>query len=156
MGMMQWLENSQLAYWVGGSLWGYPIMLTLHAVGLAIIVGISAMLDLRVLGYGKRMPLSGMVKLMPVAWFGFVVNLISGGALFTSQATFYVTNIPFIFKITGILIAVILIAIQQKQLLQNGDEWDANGVAGAGKAVAIISLVCWSVAMIGGRLIAYI
>ena len=50
MSFLQWLETSALAEWVAASLWGYPITLTSHGVGLAIVVGIIFMLSFRLLG----------------------------------------------------------------------------------------------------------
>ena len=55
--MFEWLESTAPAIWVGESLWGYPIMLGAHAIGLAIVVGIFVMLDLRLfsLSLGERL-----------------------------------------------------------------------------------------------------
>ena len=49
--MFEWLETTAPAIWVGESLWGYPIMLGCHVVGLAIVVGLFMMRDLRLLGF---------------------------------------------------------------------------------------------------------
>jgi len=51
------LQESSFGLWVAESIWAYPIILTLHTVGLALLVGPSAFLDLRVLGAGSRVPL---------------------------------------------------------------------------------------------------
>ena len=56
MAFFEWLEYTRLAVWVGESLWGYPIMISLHAIGLGTVVGILVMLDLRILGSFDGMP----------------------------------------------------------------------------------------------------
>ena len=50
MSLIAWIENSALGEWVRVSIWGYPMMITLHSLGLAIMVGLSVVLSLRVLG----------------------------------------------------------------------------------------------------------
>ena len=50
MFVFEWIEETRLAMWVGESLWGYPLLLSLHIVGLAAVVGIFTMLKFRLLG----------------------------------------------------------------------------------------------------------
>jgi len=52
--VFEWLEETRLALWVGESLWGYPLLLSLHIVGLAMVAGIFTMLNLRLLGVLKE------------------------------------------------------------------------------------------------------
>jgi len=157
MAFLEWLEFSPLGDWVAASLYGYPLMLSLHAVGLGVVVGILAMVNLRIVGlFGKLeiAPLRGLIKL---AWAGFVVNLISGSALFTAQATYFITHKAFLIKIAAIFLAVINAAFLQNLLRQHADDWDAGESIPAGaKVLAISSLLLWSVAMVAGRLIAYV
>lgn len=157
MGFLYWLESTSLANWVGGSLWGYPIMLTIHSVGLAIVVGLVFVMCIRFLGVMQGVSVGSVGKIFPFAWFGFTINTISGLALFTLQASWYVTNIPFLFKITGIIVGVVLMVLIQKAFKQAGDSWDSLTEAPQKlKVFAIISLVAWSIAIIGGRFIAYL
>ena len=153
MGFLSWLESTGLAAWVGGSIWGYPIMLTTHSVGLAIVVGLVFMMSLRFLGMMNHVPASSLRAVFPVAWFGFAINTISGTALFTMQATWYVTSVPFLLKIAGIVVGVVMMVLIQKELAANSGVAEPTSKL---KTYAIISLVVWSIAMIGGRMIAYI
>lgn len=157
MAFMYWLEQSALADMVAASLWGYPIMLTLHAVGLAIVVGVLFMVDLRVMGCFNQLELTPMRKLISLARWGFVVNLLSGFALFAAQASWFITHKAFIIKIIAIILAVVNALILKSLLTKNAEDWD-NGVAisSNAKMLAFSSLILWSVAMIAGRLIAYV
>lgn len=150
MGFLSWLESTGLAAWVGGSLWGYPIMLTTHSVGLAIVVGLLFMMSLRFFGMAGGVPVASFERFFPTAWFGFAINALSGTALFTMQATWYVTSVPFLLKIAGIVVGVVLMVMIQKELK------GATEVTSKLKTLGIVSLIAWSVAMIGGRMIAYI
>ncbi|HJL93136.1 MAG TPA: hypothetical protein QGF04_05060, partial [Woeseiaceae bacterium] len=72
--MFEWLEYSSLSIWVGESLWGYPIMLSLHAIGLAIVVGIFTMFNFRVLGLFESIEYSAFVDFFKLAWWGLLIN----------------------------------------------------------------------------------
>ncbi len=58
--------------------WAWPVSETLHFIGIALLVGIVAMYDLRVLGFAKGLPLAPFNRLLPWAIFGFVLTLVSG------------------------------------------------------------------------------
>ncbi|MDX1480593.1 MAG: hypothetical protein R3315_02900, partial [Woeseiaceae bacterium] len=72
--MFETLEQSGLARWVGESLWGYPILLSMHIVGLAIVVGIFIMRDLRILGIIGGIPADALAALTKLGWSGFLIN----------------------------------------------------------------------------------
>ena len=81
--MGEWLstiEQSGLATWVreSGSIWSYPTILTLHTLGLGILVGTNAILDLRLLGWGRRLPLADLDMLFKPMWAGFALNAVTG------------------------------------------------------------------------------
>jgi len=155
--MFEWLENTSVALWVGESLWGYPIMLGLHAVGLAIVVGIFVMRDLRLIGFFEGIQYESLDSLRKLGWTGFVINAISGCFLFTSQATHFSTSTPFLLKISMIFIAAVLAAIIQNRMRDEASSWDEAGtVTGSVRVLAIASIAMWMGAIIAGRLTAYL
>lgn len=148
--MWEWLENTPVALWVGESLWAYPFWLSLHAVGLAVVVGIFAMRDLRLAGLFQGLEPSSFLGLSKFAWTGFAINAISGAFLFTSQAWTFVHSTPFLLKIGFIVAGMILAAIIQGRLR------DGKTGGAATKLIAVASLGLWTGAIIAGRLIAYL
>ena len=82
---MEWLESTALAEWVRTSLVGYPLVLTVHSIGMAIMVGIVSVVDLRLIGWFKRIPYTALDNLIRVAWYGLAVNVITGAAIFTAS-----------------------------------------------------------------------
>ena len=157
MGVFEWLETTALALWVGESLWGYPIMLSLHVVGLAIIVGIFVMRDLRLLGRFDGVSYAALGGLVKLGWTGFVINALSGFALFSSQATIFIESTPFLLKISSIFLAVIAAAYIQNRSRDHAADWDAGERPGTAlRAAALISLTLWISAIVAGRLIAYL
>jgi len=156
MKIFEWLESTQMALWVGEALWAYPFFLSMHVLGLAIVVGIFIMLDMRLLGCFKEIRVSAFLSMMKLAWVGFIVNAISGAFLFSSQASYFVSSWPFLLKIAMIFVGAIMAAIIQSKLRDMRDSNDTVAVSGMTKVIAIISLTSWIGAIITGRLIAYI
>jgi len=158
MPVFEWLETTALAIWVGESLWGYPIVLGLHAVGLAIVAGFFLMLDLRLLRVIRVLPLSAFLSLFRLTWIGFVINALSGAALFTSQATTFASSKTFLIKITAVLVGVIVGVFMQRRLESRATDLDSPdaGVESSTTGLAALSLLCWIVAIFAGRLTAYL
>ena len=158
MGIFELLEETALALWVGESLWGYPIMLSLHAVGLSIVVGIFTMLNLRILGLLRDIELSTFKSLYQLSWVGLVINTTSGFSLFSSQASYFVTSKPFLIKITAIILGVIVAIFLYRCLYLNGEDTnEKKTIRGQPtRNLAVLSLLCWTTAIFSGRLVAYL
>lgn len=147
MTFLEWLEQSALALWVGESLYGYPFLLGMHAVGLAIIVGLSVVVNLHLVGLFEGVTTEAMQSMLRIAWVGFAVNAVSGLALFTSQATFFVTSTPFLTKIACIACGLTSVALVQRDLRTSRVGTLLVPVAG---------MLSWLGAIVAGRLIAYL
>lgn len=157
MGFLLWLEQSGLAEYVRVSVTGYPTMITLHSIGLAVMVGPALVLDLRLLGWFEEIAYDSIIRLLRIAWIGFLLNFLSGAALFTTQAVSYVTNTQFLLKIALVILGAITVAQQQSMLGRHAAELAGGGeVPGSVRGVAISSLVFWIGAIVTGRLIAYL
>jgi len=87
--MIEAIENSAYAVWVreSPSFWAYTWILSLHAMGLAIIVGINSMVALRLLGFVPDIPVNRLRNLFPWMYLGFTVNAFSGLSLLAANAT---------------------------------------------------------------------
>ena len=147
MAFLEWLEQTGLATWVGESLYGYPFLLGMHVTGLALIVGISSVINLSLLGAFPALPDDVQKSLLRFAWAGFAINAISGVALFTSQATYFVTSTAFLSKLVFIIGGVTTVLIMQR------NRGDGQRV---GRFLPGAGLLCWLGAIIAGRLIAYL
>lgn len=157
MSFLQSLETSAVAEWVATSTWGYPLMLTSHSIGLGIVVGILFVLNLRLLGELRDLPFSAMQSMLKLAWAGFVLNFVSGVALFSAQASYFITHPAFLVKIAAIFLAIIDAAFIQGLLRSNAGDWDGGAaLTTQAKLLSLSSLTLWLTAIIAGRLIAYI
>jgi hypothetical protein len=143
-----WLEMTALSQWVVGSpsLLAFPGILCVHAVGMALAVGVSFAFDLRILGVTSRMPLAEMRKFLPVFWVGFWLNAASGVLLLVGYPTKALTNPVFYLKLGLIAVAMVLMVRLSR----------ADAVPPAlQRRIAVLSLVCWTAAIFAGRLLAY-
>lgn len=155
--MFDLVEETAIARWVGESLWGYPILLSLHAVGLAVAVGVFVMRDLRLAGLFGGISFDSLGSLQKLGWSGLVINVLSGALLFTSQATMFVGNPAFLLKISMIFLAALTAALIQARMSNDSSRWDASGAAtGAVRGLATLSIMLWLGAIVAGRLIAYV
>jgi hypothetical protein len=156
VGFLASLEASGLGDWVRTSLLGYPMMIASHAIGMAVMVGLSVAFALRVLGFFREMPYPALQRFMVIAWIGFAVNFLSGTGLFSSQATDYVTDITFLLKMAFVIGGMTLVAINQTQVRRYAANWGDNSASGAARIVAGLTILSWIGATITGRLIAYV
>ena len=147
--MLVWIENTSLALWVGTSLWAYPVLLSAHITGLAVIVGIIAMRDFHLLGFINGVTEANFLELKKLAYCGFLINSISGIMLFASQASYLSTNLPFLVKLFFIGSGMLLASKIYKKIEKNTGRTST-------KILAILSLFSWFGAITAGRLIAYI
>lgn len=153
MGFFESLETTSIAIWVGESLWGYPLLLSLHVIGLAMAVGIFWMRDLSLIGGGLTP--RGLRGLLKIGWIGLIINALSGLALFTSQATTFIFSKPFLLKIGAIVIATTIAAMIGQRVRRLAESDGPVVVPDSLRALAGVSLCAWGGAIVAGRLIAY-
>lgn len=159
-----WLESTALATWTreSGSIWAYPTILTLHTVGLGIVVGASAVLDVTLLGYAPRLPLAALAPLFGIIWWAFALNALTGVVLFIADATVKSHQVVFYVKLTLIALALWNTALIRRTVFRALDAADRSivdipgPVARRGRLLAVISLGLWAAAITAGRLMAYL
>ena len=150
------LEASGFSIWLkeSASIWAYPTVLTLHTVGLALLVGANWALDLRLLGFADGIPLAMLAKSFRVMWLGFWVNAVSGAMLFAADATTKGATTLFVSKLGLVMLGVVLIILTKR--IVYGRAATAPSTGRAAKALAAASLIVWVVAIAAGRLMAYV
>src|SRR5215208_4626512 len=112
MAFFIWLQDTPFAHWVASdpSLLAYPTILTLHTVGMAIVVGTCVVMDLRLLGVAGDVPLTSLRSVPRLVWGGFLVNAATGVALFAVDAEHKATQTVFFVKLSLIFLALAVYA----------------------------------------------
>ena len=151
-----WLESSALSQWVVGSpsLFAFPGILALHAIGMGFAVGICLALDLRILGVAPGIQLAQMRRFVPILWAAFWLNAISGVLLLIGYPTKALTNPVFYLKLLLIGVGLVLFVRMGRRVFNEERTPDADA-APALRRLAVISVVCWVGAITAGRLLAY-
>jgi len=159
-GVTAWLEGSALGVWTreSPSIWAYPTILTLHTIGLGVLVGANAIIDFRLLGFAPRLPLPSLSPLYRFMWAGFAINAVTGVLLFVSSATTKARQPVFYVKLALIALALAITAAIRAFTTRDG----LPGGAGADPVpprttrLAVLSLIVWTGAIVAGRLMAYL
>jgi hypothetical protein len=151
-----WLSNTSLSRWINESetVWGYSGILFLHTLGLAVAVGASVVVNLRMLGAASRISVQALLPLFRFMWLGLMVNALSGALLFAADAPRKAANPLFELKLALIALGVAVMALMERRLLQA-----KSGAPDVSRKrlnrLAIASLLIWATAIVAGRLVAY-
>ena len=151
-----WLEGSAFSTWVreAPTIWAFSTILTLHTFGMGVLVGASALLDLRLLGIGRTMALGPLESLYRIMWTGFWLNLVTGTMLFGADATSRGTQWLFFVKMLFVITGVVTMILIRKRVY--GAKTEPVAVNGTVRGLAAVSLVAWAAAITAGRLLAYV
>lgn len=155
--LLTWMEGTAIAQFILSSTWVFPMLETLHFIGLILLMGSLYVMDLRFMGLAKRIPLQAVLNYVPVALLGFVINL-STGILFIFTDPFrYYSNFSFRLKMLGILLAGLnaiwfKFSVDWKLLMSDPTATPSSTT----RLLAGISLVLWTAVIALGRLIPYL
>jgi hypothetical protein len=151
------LENTSFGIWVreSGSIWSYPMIITVHAYGMAMLAGLSAVIDLRLLGFGSGVPVPAFKRLVPVIQVGFCISLVSGLALTIGDAGSMLISPVFYIKMAFIFSALTTGVLINRRVFGR-PELGAAVLPANANALAIASLIFWIGAITAGRLTAYL
>lgn len=155
----QWLEQTSLGLWVRDSRWGFPVIETFHLFGIISLVGSTSVLDLRFWGIlFKDEPVSSLVgRLVPWAWIGFTMQVVTGALLFSSEATRCYSNTAFLIKMGLIALAGVNALVFHTTTYKHVARWDADRESPAGaKLAGLFSILLWFGIVAAGRWIAYV
>lgn len=148
------IEQSGIARTLRESLYGFYLILTIHTIGMSLVVGPNVVIDLRLLGVAREIPLGPLKRLYRVMWLGLGLNVTSGLLLVLAYPVKALTNPDFYIKLTLIGLAVWTMYMIKARVLNNSS-WSEVEMLARGKRMAIWSLVLWAGVIWAGRLLAY-
>ena len=156
MAVLTWLEELAFSQWLNESpsIWGYPMFLFMHTLGMSVVAGGSAIVDLAILG-APRTPLRPLTRLFPVLLWGFALNAVTGVSIFLKDATAYGRTLDFYVKLVFVAGGIWLL-LRLRDRVFGDPQLDIAPVSPTARLLACASLVCWLGAITAGRLIAYL
>ncbi|HWL29785.1 MAG TPA: DUF6644 family protein [Burkholderiaceae bacterium] len=151
-----WIEHSALGAWMRSSSVAYPLVNVIHVFGLVLLIGSMLLLDLRLMGFVRRLPLPDVSDILtPLAIAGLVALIASGFLLFAADAGPLLDNplfpVKLLFIALGTINALAFRALWGSRLAL----WDQHPPL-AGRLQALASLLTWVIAGTLGRLLAYV
>jgi hypothetical protein len=155
--VQDWMQTTWVHHVVLDYAWSWPTLETLHFIGLSGLIGALLVMDLRLIGFQRVIPLRAVHALAPVAIVSFAINMITGLGFVIAVPRMYTGNWSFWAKmiciaLAGLNFALYYTAIEPK-LLKAGP---AAPTPFSAKAAGVTSLVFWFGALSFGRLLPYL
>jgi hypothetical protein len=158
LSICQWLEKTPVAAVMRDSLWTFDITETIHTLGIILVAGTIMLVDLRLLGLGlRREPVSQVVsRIVPWTLSGFALMFLTGGWLFSAEASKLYRSPAFRIKMVLLSLAGLNALIFHLTIYRRAAEWDDTAVAPLRARLAgLVSLLLWIAIIAAGRSIAY-
>jgi hypothetical protein len=150
------LEQGALSVWLreSPSVFGFYFILVFHTIGLALVVGPNAAIDLRLLGFAQEIPLPSLKSWFNLMWLGLAINAVSGIFLVLAYPSKAFTNPDFYVKLTLVGFAIWNLHRMKRAVFDDPAITDTGRLA-KGRMLAIWSLFLWAGVITAGRLLAY-
>jgi hypothetical protein len=155
--VVAWLKSTTLSSAIVTHIWVWPLCESLHFVGLTLVIGIVGFFDLRLMGFMKRVPINAVRDLMPLAIFGFLLNLTTGALFFIGTPEQYVHNVAWWAKVTFLVVAGLnaltfeLLVGPVVARLADGADTPLRA-----KVIGAVSLCSWLGVLYWGRMLPFI
>ena len=156
--ILDWLQGTGLATRIRDSLILFPLLESVHVIGLALVFGTIVIVDLRLLGVASvaRSFQRMASDIMKWTWGAFALTALTGGLMFVTNATVYFHNAWFRAKIALLVLAAINVLVFELTARRTIRAWDRGRPAPpVGRAVAALSLVIWLGVIFAGRMIGF-
>lgn len=156
--VFSWLESTWLAEIIRSTAYLYPMLESIHVIGIALLIGPAAAFDLRLLGVSRRTlrVTTAANYLLRLSHLGFVITAATGVAMFLPGANLLADRGSAPWKLGLILLAGINILIFHLRTYRSVADWDADQPTPvAARCAAVVSLTSWTGVTIAGRLLAY-
>lgn len=155
------LEATNLGEVVNATDWLWPVFEIFHFIGMAALIGTVGLVDLRILGFAKGIPIASLERLVPIGVAGFIVNAITGFVFVAGNPVGgpieYLENLALQIKMLLVLIAGInLLVFYFAGIARKANDVAPDGDAPmSAKVIAGTSLVAWFAVIFFGRMIMY-
>lgn len=163
--VLEGIENTAIPTWINegyilDTFDVYYVLLAFHSLGMAIVVGICFIISARVLGYGQAFPLAEAARLLPMGWYGFALNLMSGLLLFIAKARLELVTIVYDLKMLMVIAACVTMVMlgrvmRSVEAVPQADGTFAESVPAQARLLAVTCSLFWLMAVAAGRLIAF-
>lgn len=150
------LKATALSQWVVNGQWVWPIAETLHFIGLALLIGVIAPLDARLIGFMPRVSIDALHRLVPWAVAGFLLCLTTGIVFFVGTPEQYIPNEAWWLKVLFLTVAgANMLAFELTQRSRAATLTQGAPTPAAFRAIGALSLVSWFMVLYWGRMLPF-
>jgi hypothetical protein len=156
--MLEWLQGTGVAIQIRDSLYAFPLLESIHVIGLALVFGTIVVLDLRLLGLAstRRAVSRVMSDLLTWTWAAFVLTAATGALMFITNAVVYFHNSFFRAKMILLALAGLNMFVFELTARRTIRQWDeAPSPPRTARVVATLSLLIWVGVIVTGRIIGF-
>jgi hypothetical protein len=157
--LLAWLEGSPLGHAMrNAGVWSYGIVNLTHILGVSSLFGAVLVLDLRLLGLWRSIPLASIARpTVPIATTGFIVAALSGLCLLSTNGSEYIGNPFLLIKFPAIFVGLLNVVVlnrlpawkeRETRVISTAEQRQLSVFGG-------VSLLSWLTAIGAGRLIGY-
>jgi hypothetical protein len=153
---LEWLQALPLAAFIHKTPWAFTTVEVIHVFAVAIVLGTISIMDLRLLGIAStKRPVTELSRqVLPFTWAAFAIAVIAGSILFMTKATDYFGNTVFWIKMVLIALAGINMIYFEFITIRGVQQWNLDPTPPQPARLAGgISITCWVLVLICGRLI---
>jgi len=153
-----WLHHTSLSVALQGQVqWLWPVCESLHFAGLALLLGVAGMFDLRLMGVMKRVPIAVVAEFMPWAVVGFAINLTTGLIFVISEPAQYFSNPTWWLKVAFLTVSGANALVYQFAFAPRAAQLPADAdTPRSFKIIGALSLVSWFGVLWAGRMLPFI
>ena len=156
MGFLIHLKDSAFSQWLLESMLGFPTLIALHSVGMAVAVGLSLMVTLYLFEVFTGLEPRLIPRFLSIAVYGFLLNLATGLAIFITRGPEYIASGMFLLKMLLVAISATLLFWVKQRLTATERMTQAAVPDRIARGISLVSTAAFVGAVVTGRLIAYL
>jgi hypothetical protein len=158
LGLCQWIEQTPVGTAIRDGLWWFPVIETIHTLGIILLAGTILILDLRLLGVAFRKESVSDVaqQVLPLTWAGFAVMFLSGSLLFCPEAVKCYYSTFFRIKLALLMLAGLNALAFHLTIYRDVNTWGQRALPPSRARLAgLLSITFWITIIAAGRAIGY-
>ncbi|MYF70328.1 MAG: hypothetical protein F4053_02445 [Proteobacteria bacterium] len=156
MNFLEFLESTAFSEWVLISMLGFPTLIAFHSIGMAVAAGLTIVVTLHLYRFFPGIPESKLPGILRIAMWGFMLNLVTGLAIFVPRGTEYITNITFLVKMLLVLISAAILVWLKSHFTNIANGFGDVYASVRARSLSLVCSATWIGGIVTGRLIAYV
>jgi hypothetical protein len=150
------LRTTPVGAWVRHSVWAWPVLESLHFMGMAVLIGTIGLFDLRLLGFARGVPYAALHRLIPLGIAAYTLNVVTGLCFLSGTPDQYLFNAAFRFKVTFMAVAGLNVLFFYTRVFRRLQQLAPDTPPPIGARIAgAVSLTMWIGVMSAGRLLTF-